>query len=292
MPPAQTLAPIFALRSASSTRTPPAARSAAQARPPGPPPTMSTSTRSFMVISPVAWPTRRVPHRIPVFCLLSSSHYASLAAQHRTFRVPPALPCPPRPAAGKPAQDTITRRIPELSNAPRLSLRTDSTGQPIVTAQKKRPFSRTTPRLPTWWTASTCGSNSIPMPRLCNRGCSAAPTPPARCWCSTASGCTAAGGHRRRGPRPGGYTFADGQLVIPHPPAALRGGHRHPHRPGGQHRPGGLYRSSGNYCTQCEAEGFRTITCFPDRPDVMSVFTTTVVGDQRLPGAARQRQLH
>jgi len=42
----------------------------------------------------------------------------------------------------------------------------------------------------------------------------------------------------------------------------------------------GLYRSSGNYCTQCEPEGFRTISCFPDRPDVMSVFTTTVVGDK------------
>ncbi len=42
----------------------------------------------------------------------------------------------------------------------------------------------------------------------------------------------------------------------------------------------GLYLSSGNYCTQCEAEGFRTITFFPDRPDVMSVFTTTVIGDK------------
>jgi aminopeptidase N len=42
----------------------------------------------------------------------------------------------------------------------------------------------------------------------------------------------------------------------------------------------GLYLSSGNYCTQCEAQGFRTITCFPDRPDVMSVFTTTVIGDK------------
>ena len=41
----------------------------------------------------------------------------------------------------------------------------------------------------------------------------------------------------------------------------------------------GLYRSSGNYCTQCEAEGFRRITCYPDRPDVMAVFTTTVIGD-------------
>jgi len=33
----------------------------------------------------------------------------------------------------------------------------------------------------------------------------------------------------------------------------------------------GLYRTSGNYCTQCEAEGFRRITYFPDRPDVMAV---------------------
>ena len=42
----------------------------------------------------------------------------------------------------------------------------------------------------------------------------------------------------------------------------------------------GLYRSAGNYCTQCEAEGFRKITFFPDRPDVMSVFTTTVIGEK------------
>ena len=38
----------------------------------------------------------------------------------------------------------------------------------------------------------------------------------------------------------------------------------------------GLYKSSGTFCTQCEAEGFRRITWFPDRPDVMSVYTTTV----------------
>ncbi len=39
----------------------------------------------------------------------------------------------------------------------------------------------------------------------------------------------------------------------------------------------GLYLSSGNFCTQCEAEGFRRITFYPDRPDVLSVFTTTIV---------------
>jgi aminopeptidase N len=38
----------------------------------------------------------------------------------------------------------------------------------------------------------------------------------------------------------------------------------------------GLYRSNGTYCTQCEAEGFRRITYFPDRPDVMAVYTTRV----------------
>ena len=42
----------------------------------------------------------------------------------------------------------------------------------------------------------------------------------------------------------------------------------------------GLYRSSGTYCTQCEAEGFRRITYFPDRPDVMAVYTTRVEGDK------------
>ena len=36
----------------------------------------------------------------------------------------------------------------------------------------------------------------------------------------------------------------------------------------------GLYRSRGIYCTQCEAEGFRRITYFLDRPDVLSVYTT------------------
>ncbi|WP_425080985.1 aminopeptidase N [Ruegeria arenilitoris] len=41
----------------------------------------------------------------------------------------------------------------------------------------------------------------------------------------------------------------------------------------------GLYMSNGMYCTQCEAEGFRKITYYPDRPDVMSVFTVRINGD-------------
>ncbi|MFO1429656.1 MAG: aminopeptidase N [Candidatus Competibacteraceae bacterium] len=42
----------------------------------------------------------------------------------------------------------------------------------------------------------------------------------------------------------------------------------------------GLYQSSGNFCTQCEAEGFRKITYFLDRPDVMAVYTTTLTADK------------
>ncbi|MDC7815628.1 aminopeptidase N [Pseudomonas sp. BLCC-B112] len=42
----------------------------------------------------------------------------------------------------------------------------------------------------------------------------------------------------------------------------------------------GLYKSSGMFCTQCEAEGFRKITYYLDRPDVMSKFTTTVAAEQ------------
>src|SRR5947209_18028826 len=42
----------------------------------------------------------------------------------------------------------------------------------------------------------------------------------------------------------------------------------------------GLYRSGSAYCTQCEAEGFRRITYFLDRPDVLSVYTTRIEGDR------------
>ncbi len=42
----------------------------------------------------------------------------------------------------------------------------------------------------------------------------------------------------------------------------------------------GLYKSSGNYCTQCEAQGFRKITYFLDRPDVMSTYTVRLQADK------------
>jgi aminopeptidase N len=43
----------------------------------------------------------------------------------------------------------------------------------------------------------------------------------------------------------------------------------------------GLYLSSGRFCTQCEAEGFRRITYFPDRPDVLSHYTVTLIADRQ-----------
>ncbi len=80
---------------------------------------------------------------------------------------------------------------------------------------------------------------------------------------------------------PDRYSFAHGQLEIPATPHA-------PFKveidtiinPQDNTALEGLYLSSGNYCTQCEAEGFRTITCFPDRPDVMAIFTTTIIGEK------------
>ncbi len=42
----------------------------------------------------------------------------------------------------------------------------------------------------------------------------------------------------------------------------------------------GLYKSGSTFCTQCEAEGFRKITCFPDRPDVMTRFSCIITADK------------
>jgi aminopeptidase N len=44
----------------------------------------------------------------------------------------------------------------------------------------------------------------------------------------------------------------------------------------------GLFKSGGAFCTQCEAEGFRRITYYLDRPDVMATFTTKVIADKTL----------
>ena len=53
----------------------------------------------------------------------------------------------------------------------------------------------------------------------------------------------------------------------------------------------GLYTSGGGFFTQCEAEGFRRITFFLDRPDVMAEYSVLIRAEQgRLPGAALERQ--
>jgi aminopeptidase N len=44
----------------------------------------------------------------------------------------------------------------------------------------------------------------------------------------------------------------------------------------------GLYKSSGNFCTQCEAEGFRKITFYQDRPDIMAKYTCRIEADKSL----------
>ncbi|CAL0313360.1 unnamed protein product [Lupinus luteus] len=44
----------------------------------------------------------------------------------------------------------------------------------------------------------------------------------------------------------------------------------------------GLYKSSGNFCTQCEAEGFRKITFYQDRPDIMAKYTVHIEADKSL----------
>ena len=43
----------------------------------------------------------------------------------------------------------------------------------------------------------------------------------------------------------------------------------------------GLYKSSGNFCTQCEAQGFRRMTYFLDRPDVMARYTTKIIAEEK-----------
>ncbi|WP_420209477.1 aminopeptidase N [Candidatus Electronema sp. JC] len=76
------------------------------------------------------------------------------------------------------------------------------------------------------------------------------------------------------------YSFADGKLRIAAVPEAFELEIVTMIAPERNTALEGLYLSSGNYCTQCEAEGFRRITCWPDRPDVMAVFTVTVIGPQ------------
>jgi len=73
---------------------------------------------------------------------------------------------------------------------------------------------------------------------------------------------------------------ADGALTIAGPPAAGVLETEVRIDPAGNSELSGLYTSGGNYYTQCEAEGFRRITFFPDRPDVMARFSVTLRADR------------
>ena len=69
--------------------------------------------------------------------------------------------------------------------------------------------------------------------------------------------------------------------ISPETNTALEGLYMSPLNVGGSKAAGGESQQNQNamYCTQCEAEGFRKITYYPDRPDVMATFTVRVEGD-------------
>jgi len=78
------------------------------------------------------------------------------------------------------------------------------------------------------------------------------------------------------------YSITPEQLIINDPPAAFTLEVRTVLKPQENTFLEGLYRSNGMFCTQCEAEGFRSITYYLDRPDVLTVFTTTIIADKKL----------
>ena len=76
------------------------------------------------------------------------------------------------------------------------------------------------------------------------------------------------------------YNLDDKALIIPDLPDAFALEITTRINPKDNTQFSGLYLSNGGYFTQCEAEGFRRITFFPDRPDVMSRYTTTIIADR------------
>ncbi len=78
----------------------------------------------------------------------------------------------------------------------------------------------------------------------------------------------------------GEYTVTDIDLTLHSVPATFTLEIKNSIKPQENTSLEGLYKSSGNFCTQCEAEGFRKITYFLDRPDVMAKFSTTIIADK------------
>lgn len=80
----------------------------------------------------------------------------------------------------------------------------------------------------------------------------------------------------------GEYSLNDAKLVILNPPnGPFTLETRVKIDPANNTKLMGLYRSNGIWCTQCEAEGFRRITFFPDRPDVLSRYKVRIEADEK-----------
>lgn len=76
------------------------------------------------------------------------------------------------------------------------------------------------------------------------------------------------------------YTLTDGKLIIPNAPDDVTLTVKTQIHPDKNASLMGLYVSNGNFFTQCEAEGFRKITYFQDRPDVMATYTVKLTADK------------
>ncbi len=77
------------------------------------------------------------------------------------------------------------------------------------------------------------------------------------------------------------YQLNDEALVIPEVPDSFTLEIETSLAPQDNTELSGLFKSGGNFCTQCEPEGFRRITYFLDRPDVMARYTTTILADKK-----------
>jgi aminopeptidase N len=87
-------------------------------------------------------------------------------------------------------------------------------------------------------------------------------------------------GDDHEGPPKGAYRVDDETLTIAEVPARFSLSTVVRTEPQNNTQLEGLYRSGRTFCTQCEAEGFRRITYFLDRPDVMARYTTTIEADK------------
>ncbi len=76
------------------------------------------------------------------------------------------------------------------------------------------------------------------------------------------------------------FQLTDSSLSLPDPPAAGVLTVTATIDPSANTALEGLYLSSGVFCTQCEPEGFRRIAFYPDRPDVLAIFTVTLIADK------------